>query len=118
MPETLDYNRPKASLVNDTPIDFKLLFGELPNSPGAVPVPGLTSDLDCYLECDVSGVGNWQPIFRIETLQELVSTGIMKITVTITPIKGNGTLGTPIITVFIHDQNMDNYQTQAGFPRV
>jgi hypothetical protein len=115
MPEIIDYNRPKATTVNDTPINFKILLAEQPNAVADVATPGTTANLDSYLECNI---GSWKSLFHITTEQQLMQSGLILIVVTVTPILGDGSNGTPIVNTFVHDQNMDNFQTAAGFPRV
>ncbi len=119
MPETLDYDRPLADPVESTPIAFKLLLSELPEVPAAVAVDGTTSDVLAYLELDVDDdvTVDWRSLFRIETAQALSISGILTLTITVTPILGNGSDGTPSVYVFTHQQNMDTIQTLGGFPR-
>lgn len=121
MPETLNYDRPLAVPVVSTPIVFELKYAEKPNTPIDPSPTGTTSDLDCIIQADAEPntlSTNWKDLFRIEMTQALSVAGIMSVTIVVTPIHGDGTLGTPVSNTFIHDQNMDTWQLAAGYPRV
>lgn len=115
MPEILDYNRPKATIVEDVPIPFKLLMSELTKVPDDVPVDGTTAALDAYVRTQVPS--GWLKLFRIETSHTLSLNGVVTINITTTPILGDQTNGTPKTFTYVHDQAMDTYQQQAGFGR-
>lgn len=120
MPVTSNYNRPKSTLVNSTGMVFSLLASDKPDAPADISGTGTTANLDCRLQCDAneSGSADVQDIFKLETAISLdATTGLITWTVTVTPILGDGTEGTPKVMVVEHPQKMDAWQTAAGRAR-
>ena len=125
MAVTKTYNRPKSTVVNSTGIACTLLAAEKPTTPVAIGGdPGNTGNLDCRIQADAdeSGGADVQDLFRIETAIAVDATsGLITLTVTVTPAKGGDASGTPTGTArsvaVQHDQTMDAWQTAAGRAR-
>jgi len=119
MAKDMNYDRPKSAVVNDTPINMTILVAEKPDSPGAIGGTGNTGELDARFQADAdeSGGADVQDLFKLEAVPVLTADGTTKLQVTITPIKGDGTDGTPQVVNVEHDEKMDAWQTAAGRAR-
>ena len=121
MAVTKNYDRPKLVVINDTPMDLTLLVGEKPDAPGAIGGTGTTGQLDLRIQADAdeSGGADVQDLFKVETNVVLnVQSGEVNLSVTATPILGDGT-ESPTPTTFTkkHDETMDAWQAAAGRAR-
>jgi hypothetical protein len=116
---TKTYSRPKATTVNSTGMALTLLVAEKPDSPVAIGGTGTTGELDMRVRCDAdeSGGAYVQDLFKVETLPQLSADGVITLSVTVTPIKGGGAVGTPVSMNVKHDEDMDTWQTAAGRAR-
>lgn len=116
---TINFDRPSSIPTIDTPIDFTVKGAEKPNAPADFSLAGSTSVIDALIKADANeDIGTLiASLYRIEVTPSMTSAGVVKVTVKVTPIKGDTSLGT--ITEFYvpHDQNMDEWQTDAGRPR-
>ena len=119
MGATLNYNRDKDPDQNDTPMDLTILVGEKPDAPTAIGGTGTTAVLDYRLQCDADeSVGvDVQDLFKLEATPTISSDGIIRLAVTVTPILGDASEGTPVATTVEHDENMDAWQATAGRPQ-
>lgn len=118
MSVTKSYSRPKSAQTNNTGMVLTILTAEKPNAPAAV-TAGTTGELDCRIQCDAdeSAGADVQDLFKIEAAPQISAEGVVSIAVTVTPIKGDGTLGISKSLNVNHDENMDVWQTAAGRPR-
>jgi hypothetical protein len=99
----------------------KFEIAEGPNAPAA-PSPDTGTDgkltTEVIVGADGAG-GDYQNMFV--TVQELILAtdviGTTRLKVTVTPILGDGSLGTPVITHYDHPQTMDAFQAAAGNAR-
>ena len=117
MAVTKTYNRLKSTTVNSTGIVCTLLVGEKPDAPGAIGGTGTTGNLDCRLQADAdeSGGADVQDLFKLETSIAVDSaTGRIDWTITVTPILGGATEGTPTVATVTHPESMDAWQAAAG----
>jgi hypothetical protein len=117
---TISYSRPKSATVNATGMALTLKVAEKPDSPGAIGGTGTTAQLDCRVQADAdeSGGTSLHDLFKIETIPGIASdTGVVTLSVTVTPILGDGSIGTPKSLITNHDQSMDAWQTAAGRAR-
>lgn len=120
MSVTKTYNRPKSTTTNSTGIALTLTVAEKPDSPSAIGGTGTTGELDCRVRADAdeSGGADVQDLFKIETVPGIdENTGAVTLTVTVTPINGDGSAGTPSVTTVTHGQTMDTWQAAAGRAR-
>lgn len=125
MPANKNYERPKSDTTNDTAISFSVRAAESPEVPEELdgintPNAGNTGIgiLVLAADADESGGSDKQPMFEI-TCEPVINntTGAVNFKVTMTPILGDGTDGTPTSLVVTHDQTMDAWQTAAGRAR-
>ena len=117
---TINYDRPKIVGINDTPMITTLLVAEKPDSPAAIGGAGSTGELDMRVQADAdeSGGADVQDLYKVETVPTIVvGTGAVNLKVTVTPILGDGTEGTPVITNIPHNETMDAWQSAAGRAR-
>lgn len=117
---TKTYNRPKSTTVNSTGMAFTILAEEKPETPAAFQGSGNTGNLDCLIKVDAdeSGGADVQNFFRIETAISVdSSSGVATLVVTVTPVLGDASNGTPTVTTIVHPQTMDVFQTAAGRAR-
>ena len=117
MAATQNYNRSKNPAVNATPIVLTLLVGEKPDAPAAIGGTGTTAQLDARIQADAdeSGAADVQDLFRLEVVPAIGSmTAKSRVSITVTPILGDGTPGTPVTFSAEHDETMDAWQTAAG----
>lgn len=117
---TKTYNRPKSTPTNSTGIAFTILAEEKPETPATFAGAGNTGNLDCYIKADAdeSGGADVQNIFRIESAIAVESSlGTITLTITVSPVNGDGTSGTSQTLTVTHGQAMDVWQTAAGRAR-
>ncbi|KKN73350.1 hypothetical protein LCGC14_0401630 [marine sediment metagenome] len=119
MSKTNNYDRPKLSGINDTGMDMTLLVGEKPDAPSAIGGTGSTAELDCRVQADAdeSGGADVQDLYKIEVLPAVALSGAQTVKITVTPIKGDASEGTPQIITVTHPENMDAWQSAAGRAR-
>lgn len=119
MAATLNYNRPKSTLINVTPIDLTLLVGEKPDAPTAIGGTGTTAALDCRIQADADeSVGaDVQDLFKIEVTPTITSDGKATCTVVVTPIGGGGGSLTAETLAVLHPETVDAWQAAAGRAR-
>ena len=119
MAKDMNYNRPKSTVVNDTPINMTIKVSEKPDAPQAIGGTGTTGELDARFQADAdeSGGADVQDLFKLEAVPVLLVGGGISLQVTVTPIKGDGTDGTPVQQSVNHDEDMDAWQTAAGRAR-
>ena len=119
MSVTKTYPRPKSTTTNSTGIVFSLKAEEKPETPVSFGGAGNTGNLDARIQADAdeSGGTDVQDLFKIEATPALDSAGKITVVVTVTPIKGDGSAGTPGTLTVTHDQDMDVWQTAAGRAR-
>lgn len=125
MSVTKSYPRLKAAPTISTGLVLTLKAAEYPTTPdsfrdnaGSV-VAGTTGILDCRVQCDAdeSGGADVQDLWKIVATPSIDSSGVMTLAVTVTPIKGDATAGTPGSVTVTHDENADVWQTAAGRAR-
>ena len=116
---TQTYSRDKSTTTNSTGMALTLLVGEEPDAPSAIGGTGTTGVLDSRLQADAdeSGGADVQDLFKIRAVPSIGSGGVISYVVTVTPILGDGTNGTPVVATITHDENMDAWQTAAGRAR-
>ena len=116
---TQSYSRAKDPAINATGMDLTLFVGEEPDAPTAIGGTGNTGVLDARLEADAdeSGGVDVQDLFRLRAVPSINSAGVAIYTVTVTPVLGDGTDGTPASMTVTHDETIDAWQTAAGRPR-
>lgn len=109
------YNRLKATLTAATSMVFTLLTGEQPNTPVAV-TAGTTGILDARLQVDANpgGAPNVRDIVKTTIQPVLSATGALTLTITCTPVSGDGSTKTPSVFSFVHPDSIDVFQTAAG----
>lgn len=121
MAVTKTYSRPKVAVVNSTGIDFTLKAAELAGTPAAFGggAVGATGNFQCLIQADAdeSGGSDIQTIFRLETAMALSAAGLLTLTVTVTPVLGDASDGTPKSIAVAHEQNVDAWQSAAGRAR-
>lgn len=119
MGDTLNYNRPKASAVNDTAIDITIKSGESDESPlpDTAGTTGITKT-EYYADADESGSSDIQLLATFLITPAIdVNTGRITFTVAFTPKGGGGGAGTTTSQVFTHHETMDAWQAAAGRAR-
>lgn len=126
---TKNYERQKSDLTNTTGMAVSLKACEMPGTPDvfdnaaearAVDSRGNTGKLQALVIVDVdeSGGASLKNLFRLETdLTVNGTTGLVTLAVTVTPVLGDQTDGTPATRTFEHPQSMDAFQTAAGRAR-
>lgn len=127
MSVTKTYNRLKSTTVNSTGIVVTVQAAEKPNSPhvfrdtdGSAEAGGTTGNVDVRIKADAdeSGGTDVQDLFKVETAISVdTSSGVITLVVTTTPVKGDGTTGTAVVSTITHDENFDVWQTGAGRAR-
>lgn len=122
MPKDFTYNRPKATVVNSTPINISLKVAEKPDTPGAIGGSGTTGELIALFQADAdeSGGADVQDLFKLEALPVVAADGTVTLQVTVTPIRGASPFanGTAQRMVVPHDDvTLDAWQTAAGRAR-
>lgn len=119
MSVTQSYPRPKATPTNSTSLALTLKVAELPDTPAAIGGSGTTGTLDCRLQCDAdeSGGTDVQDLFKLVATPDIDASGNATYTVIVTPIKGDGSAGTPQTLTVTHSETMDTWQTAAGRAR-
>lgn len=120
MSVTKSYNRQKAAPTISTGLVFTLLVAELPDSLGAIGGTGTTGNLTAAFRADLdeSGGSDVQDVFTLVTgLAVDASSGVITLTVTVTPVNGDATNGTPQVLTVTHPQTADVLQTAGGRAR-
>lgn len=117
---TKNYNRDKDPDVNITGM---AILAKAAEGAAATPADLLGADgimqIAFDVDADPSGGAAVVDAFRVDNLQlQLDALGVMRLTGTIIPVLGDGSDGTPVAINQLHPQNMDAFQTLAGFPRV
>jgi len=119
----VNYDRPKATVVNTTPINIDFLAGEEPTALGALSADNSGStgilNLTVTADADESAGADVQDLFRIENLRVEIdpTTFRTRLRAEIIPVLGDATDGTPILIDIAHQQDMDAWQTAAGRAR-
>lgn len=125
MSKSISYPRPKAAPTVSTAIVFTVKAAEHGNvadvfrDNAGSPVTGTTAGVDARIQADAdeSGGTDVQDVFKVEALPAMDSSGKMTVALTVTPIKGDGTAGTPQTLTVTHDEYADTWQTAAGRAR-
>lgn len=119
MAQNVNYNRPKISTVNSTPISFSVEAAEVGGTEAAL-AAGASAGVQGTLiaDADESGGADLQDwaTFTVEPVID-ADTGIASVKVTVTPILGDGSSGTAKTLYVPHEQTMDAWQTAAGRAR-
>lgn len=120
MAGTKNYERLKEPDTNTTGMSITFQGSELPTAKAAL-AAGTTGNAEIFVEADAdeSGGIDIQDLFKVALTPVIANLhpGTMSLTVVVTPIKGDGTDGTPITTQVTHDETMDAWQTAAGRAR-
>lgn len=124
MAANVNYDRPKSATTNDTPINIDFTAGEEPTALAALSADNSGSsgilNVTVTADADESGGLDVQDLYRIEDIQVTInqSTGLTNLTMTITPVLGDGTDAASPTTVTVrHPETMDAWQTAAGRAR-
>jgi len=117
----LTYNRDKNPATNATPITISGEARELPNALVAI-AAGTTGAFEVAItgDADPSGGAALVQLWRVALTPTLQSAdpGTQGLTLTATPVLGDGSDGTPVVFQSVHPQTMDAWQTAAGFAPV
>lgn len=120
MPADLTYNRSKIASVNSTPINITIFVAENPDSLADIGGTGTTGVLHAMFkgDADESTGADVTNLFELTATPSIeLNTGIMRLTVIVTPKKGDGTDGTSASNVFTHTETADAWQSGAGRSR-
>lgn len=124
MAANVNYDRPKSATTNNTPINIDFTAGEEPTALAALSADNSGSsgilNVTVTADADESGGLDVQDLYRIEDIQVTInqSTGLTNLTMTITPVLGDGTDAASPTTVTVrHPETMDAWQTAAGRAR-
>ncbi len=116
MAQTLNYNRDKDPKINVTPMEFSVEGAEVGGAEVALAAgtgPGLQGTIICDADDSVgTDLQDWALIKAEPVLNADGTTARIKITVT--PILGDGSTGTPVVTYIPHEEDMDAWQAAAG----
>lgn len=119
MAQVVNYDRPKASIVNDTAISISVEGAEVGGVEAALAAgnaPGLQATL--LVDADESVGADIQDLARVTVVPEIdQETGEITFVVTLTPVNGDGSDGTARTATWAHPQTMDAWQTAAGRAR-
>lgn len=119
----VNYERPKSTTTNTTPINVDFTAGEEPTALAALTADnsGSTGILNVTVtaDADPTGGADIQDLFRIEDLQVVIdpTTFRCRLQATVIAVKGDGTDGTSHTIDIAHDEDMDAWQTAAGQAR-
>lgn len=126
MPATINYNRDKDPSINATGI---VVSAEQRESDGArtAIAAGTTGIFEVFVRADAdeSGAADVQDLYQVvitPIIQQggaALLAGAQQVTVTITPILGDGTVDTPnaSTTALTHPETADAWQSAAGRAR-
>lgn len=113
MAADFSYSRPKATVVNATPINIAVSPTQAETGGGTTGIAQVAFTADA----DESGGADVQTIGTFVITPVLTSSGNFSFTVAFTPKLGAGTDGTAESHSFVHPQTMDVWQTTAGRAR-
>lgn len=119
MSANFTYNRLKSATTNSTDINVSWEQRETDGTRAAI-AAGTTgiAELHMRADADESGGADIQDIFRITATPVInVNTGKFEVRIEVVPILGDGTDGVAKDAAFVHDENMDAWQTAAGRAR-
>jgi hypothetical protein len=116
----INYDRPKATVVNDTPIAVHWEGAEAPTAEANL-AAGTTGEctLTLIADADESGGVDEQDLCKFSITPAIdQERGTITFVITATPVNGDAT-DAPTIAVgtVTHPQTMDAWQTAAGRPR-
>ncbi len=124
MSVTKNYNRPKATTINNTGIVMGLFVTEKPitnPTSNGVLTAGNTGEANISILADADETGGTtiRPIFRIKITPSLDSIGILTYTLSLYSVEGDvgGTEHLISSLTFEHPEDMDTWQAAAGRPR-
>lgn len=120
MSADMTYNRSKIASVNSTPINITIFVAENPDSLGAIGGTGTTGVLHAMFkgDADESTGSDVTNLFEMTATPSIeLNSGIMRLTVVVTPKKGDGTDAASSSAVFTHSETCDAWQSGAGRAR-
>lgn len=120
MAVNLTYNRSKSASVNSTPINVTIFVAENPDSLASIAGTGTTGVLHAMFkgDADESTGADVTNLFELTATPSIeLNTGIIRLTIVVTPKKGDGTDGTSASQVFTHTETCDAWQSGAGRAR-
>ncbi|HET99711.1 hypothetical protein LCGC14_0274180 [marine sediment metagenome] len=115
-----NYDREKVITINDTPIALTFTGAETPTAeaPLAVGADGEAA-ITVLADADESGGVDVQDLYTISIVPviDTLAPGKQRLIISVTPVRGDATLGSTRSLIVDHPETMDAWQSSAGRAR-